>query len=192
MHKVVKKLWLPASPAIFTGAAAGGGGGPSTLFTASPALNGDDANPNYSFRVCVPITGSTGTQVRVTFRPGSSSSQVVLHAAIGKRDPAEPSYPNTLSTPLELKFSGASGFTASVSPMVSDWLTLSGFSLTTGDEAVIIVDNSSPASQRFNGANTGVTTFYQSGTSWTTADTIGLGFTDLANTNYGIDKVETQ
>lgn len=174
------------------GKASVGGGGPTTLFSASPALNADDSNPNYSFRICCPVTGSSATQIRATFQPGSTGSQVVLHASIGKRDPSEPLHPNTLSTPLQLLFSGGSGFTASVSSITSDWLTISGFTLTTGDEVIVICDNSSPASQRFNNANTGVTTFYQSGTSWNTANTIGLGFTNLNNVNYGIVSVETQ
>lgn len=171
-----------------------GGGGPTTLFSASPALNANDVNTGTSFRICCPITGSSSTQIRATFQASTTTGLTTGHCSIGKRDPAEvPNYPNTLATPLQLLFSGGSGFSiGSSASITSDWLTLSGFSLTTGDQAVVIFDATTPGGQRFNNANTGVTTFYQSGSSWNVADTIGLGFTDISNTNYAIVSVETQ
>jgi len=195
MHKVVKKLWLPSSPAILSGAAAGGGG-PATLYTASPALNADDANTGYCFRVVCPVGANSLTQLRATLRPGSVNSLSILHASFGKWDAAEAAYANTTTAPIELKFATASGFTGATSPKTSDWASITGFSLAPGDKVVIIYDvasgGASVASQRLNNASIGVTTFFQSGAFWNVADTIGAGFSDLANTNYCVDAVETQ
>jgi hypothetical protein len=171
----------------------GGGGGPTTLFAASPALNANDSNPNTSFRICTPITGSSGTQIRATFQASTATGLTTGHCSIGKREAAEPLYANTTATPLELLFSGGSGFAISAGASItSDWQTISGFTLTTGDEAVVIFDGTSPAGQRFNNANTGVETFYQGGTSWNVANTVGLGFAEIPDTNYAIVSVETQ
>lgn len=182
-------------PLLGAGTTTSGGGGPTTLFSASPALNTNDTNVNTSFRICCPITGNSITKIRATFAASSATGFATGHCSIGKRNPAEiPLYANTLSTPLELLFSGNSGFSISSGSMItSDWSTISGFSLTTGDEAVVIFDTTTPGGQRMNNANIGVETFFKTGQpSWDIANTVGLGFSSANDTNYAIVSVETQ
>lgn len=169
-------------------------GGIVTLFTASPALNANDTNANTSFRICTPVINNSITQIRVTFQASTAVGLTVSNASIGKRTTGEPLYSNTTLTPLELLFGGNSGFSISAnSSITSDWLTISGFSLTTGEQTVVIFDGTSPAGQRFNNANIGVETFYKTGTpSYNISNTIGLGFSLISDTDYSIVSVETQ
>lgn len=191
MHKVIKKLYVPSYPVNMVKAASGGGGGLTALYTSSAFTGDDTGNQNNSFRVAVPITGSTGTQIRATIRPGTTDSLTVLHASIGKRNTLW----NTTATPLELKFGGVSGFTGATTDQVSDWTNLSGLSMTTGDDAVVIYDlttGSSTASQRLNNAATGCVTYYKDGIqSWNDAAPVTMN-TVSGDVNYCIVSVETQ
>lgn len=196
MHKVVKKLWLPNGAAMHVGAGGGGGGEPGFLYQASPALNANDANTGTSFRVCVPVAMNALGEARVTIRPGTVNALTILHASIGKRTTGEPLYPNTTATPIELLFGGVSGFVAATTPMTSDWADISSLGLLSGDQAVCIYDiiagGPTTASQRYATGSTGVTTFFQSGESYNVSNTVGLGFTNSDNSNFGIDAVETR
>lgn len=197
MFKVLKKNNIPIfNASLFVGAAAPPVAGP--LYTASPALNSNDANFGNSFRVVVPVTGTSLTQIRATIRPGTVNSLTILHASIGKWA-GNVLYPSTTATPIELLFGGVSGFSAATTPQTSDWANLSGLTFTTGEKAVVIYDitavggiSAGTDSQSYNNASTGVTTFFQSVESYNTANVDSAGFTDLANTNYCIDSVETQ
>jgi hypothetical protein len=190
-----KKLWV-SGPSFLVGPPVSGS--PATLFAASPALNLDDANPLTSFRVVIPLSGSTLTKIRATLHPGvdwTNGSQYlsILHASIGKWDGSI--YPNTTSTPIELKFGGASGFSGATTPQTSDWADLGGLSVTSSDKLVVIYDIADiPAAlQRYNNAATGVTTFFHASTqSWNVADVTASGYTQLDSVNYCIDSVETQ
>jgi hypothetical protein len=178
------------------GAAAVAASTPIELFAADPALSADDANANTSFRVVCAITGSTGTQIRVTFQPGSTNSLSILHASFGKWD-TNLNYSNTTATPIELKFGGASGFAGATTAQTSDWADLSGLDLSTGDRIVVIYDvapgTASTSSQRYNNAATGATAFFHGGdATWDDMDVTTNGFTKLAATNYCIASVETK
>ena len=169
---------------------------PVELFAADPALGADDANANTSFRVVCGVTGRTGTQIRVTFQPGSVNSLTILHASFGKWD-TRLNYSDTTAAPIELKFGGASGFTGATAAQTSDWADLSGLDLSSGDRIVVIYDvapgTASTASQRYNNAATGATAFYHTGEeSWNVMSTAGHGFSMLATTNYCIASVETR
>lgn len=199
MLKTTKKMiYLPACPTLYVGAGGGGGGGgsPVFLYQASPALNADDANPGFSFRVVVPVAINGLSQARVTIRPGSVNALTINNASIGKRDPAESILPNTTAMPIELLFGGVSGFIGATTPITSDWADISSLGLVAGDKLVCIYDiaagGASTASQRLNNASTGVETWFQSSASYHVANVQSLGFSDIANTNYAIDSVETQ
>lgn len=174
---------------------------PGIIFSANPALNGDDANDSSSFRVrSVIAADSTGT-VTVTLTPGTVGSWTIGHASICKWDgvsaPTNDSY-NCTTAPLELKFSGASGFSGVTTAITSDALVHSGsFSLNTGDTAIVIYDNTTgstaTSSQRFNNAATNARSGYISGGAQTwnqqTVTTINL---DLATTNYCVTTITAQ
>lgn len=196
MPKAIKKFY-GAFPTAALMVSAGGPGGPGFLYQATPALNADDFNPGSSFRIVLPVTGASLSQIRATIIPGSTETLSITHASIGKWDSSAPAYANTTSTPIELKFGGASGFSNKTAPQTSDWANLTGLALTTGDKIVVIYDTLegawTVASQRFNNESTGVTSFFKAiFESWDTADVSGSGFASIASTNYSIGAVETQ
>lgn len=174
---------------------------PGVIFAANPALNGDDANDSSSFRVrSVLSSASTGT-VTVTLTPGTVGSWTIGHASICKWDgvttPSTAIY-NCTTAPLELKFSGASGFSGVTSSITSDALVHSGsFSLGVGDTAIVIYDNTTgstaTSSQRFNNAATNARTGYISGGAQTWNQQTVAGVTlDLTATNYCIATITAQ
>lgn len=190
MFKATKKfLWMPSMHAL-NKAGGGGGGGPTALYT-SPTLDTNDANQDTSFRIAVPITGNSGTQIRATIQPGTTNSLTILHASIGKRG----STWDTTATPIELLFSGASGFTGATTAKTSDWANLSGLTFTTGEYAIVIFDiptGGTTASQRLVTTATGVQTYYKDSIqSWNVTNPVSMN-TTAAGTNYCIVSVETQ
>lgn len=85
----------------------------------------------------VTITGGAQGQVRVTFAAPVAANFNVTHASIGisKLD----STGSTTATPVELLFSGTSGFNLSGgTTIVSDWVNLAGF--TVSDKLIVVVD----------------------------------------------------
>jgi hypothetical protein len=87
-----------------------------------------------SLRTVVTITGGSLGRVRATFL-GGSTSLVVAHAAVGVWTGSNT---DTTATPVELKFSGAFGFTlASNASIVSDQGTLA---FTGSNKLVLILD----------------------------------------------------
>lgn len=170
----------------------------ATVFTANPALNADDVNNRTSFRVVCTLAAASNGSLQVTIQPGSTNDLTISNASIGKWSG---SGANTTATPLELKFGGASGFTAATTAKLSDLLDhtvatngANGFSLASGDKVVVIYDivnqGTAHASQRFNGSATNADTFYKvPGTSWNSNSS--TGFTQLTGYNYAVAKVET-
>lgn len=68
--------------------------------------------------------GGSPTQVRVTFKAPTLSSLILDHASIGIKAGAGNAW-DTTATPVELKFSGVSGFNISASASItSDWANL--------------------------------------------------------------------
>jgi hypothetical protein len=166
-----------------------------TLFTATPALNADDANSNTSLRVVCAVAEDPLSHVRVTLQPGTSNSLTIIHASVGKWA-GDPNYADTAAAPIELTFNGNSGFAGATEARTSDWVDISGLGIASGDSIVVIYDipfNASTASQRYNNAATNAATYYQNGIqSWNTASTAGLGFNKLASVNYSVVSIETQ
>lgn len=193
MHKVTKKLWLPSHPAFLTGEAIGGGGGPTSLFNQA-SFTANDQNPSLAFRVRVPITDSSGTQIRVTLRPGDGggTSLTILNASIGKWLSIGPAW-QTTAVPIELLFGGASGFTTATTDQTSDWANLGGLSFAYGDMAIVCFDTTTGASnsaQRTASA-IGVNTYWKDGIQTYNQDNPATMNT-ISNTNYCVVSVETQ
>jgi hypothetical protein len=166
-----------------------------TMFTATPALDTDDANQGNSFRILCTVAESSLSHVRVTLQPGTSNSLTITHASVGKWA-GDPNYPDTTAAPIELTFLGNSGFAGARAAQVSDWVDVSSLSFAPGDTMVVIYDilsgGASTASQRYDNSATNATTFYQSIESWNISSTIGLGFNLVANTNFCVASIETQ
>ncbi len=178
----------------------GGASVAAALFTATPALDANDTgNYGFSFRILIPLTGTVGTQIRATIRPGTDpgTGLTVTHASFGKW--AGSIYSSVTDTPIELKFGGASGFVNATTPQTSDWADLGALSFGPSDKMVVIYDvigggGPTVAAQRYNNANTGVTTYFKDIISWNVAnvESPNLGFNDIPNMNYCIDSVETR
>jgi hypothetical protein len=170
----------------------------TTVFDASPALNGDDTNTNSSFRVVCLLSNTTSSQARVTLQPGASGLLTVQHVSIGKWDSSQPTLANTIDTPIEMYCAAASGFAGASTATMTDWTDITSLGLSTGDKVVVIYDigvrySSVGGSQKYNNAAVNTTTFYRtSTTSFDLASISGLGYTKLDNINYGIAKIETR
>lgn len=112
---------------------------PTTIFT--------DALPNavggfggLSIRNELPITGGSLGQVRVTFASAAGANLITDHCSIGVS--AQNGTGSSTATPIELTFTGASGFNIGPSStIVSDWVTLA-FAITD----LLIVDLDTNAS----------------------------------------------
>jgi len=113
----------------------------TTVFSATLATN-DAGNTGYSFRNRVATIAGGAGQVRVTFEAHSGLGFTVNNVSIGVgvASPAPPlaGGSNTQATPVELKFSGSSGFAiAAGSTITSDWANLT---FSSGDDLVVIID----------------------------------------------------
>jgi hypothetical protein len=162
----------------------------ATLFTPSAGtLNADDTNASTSFRmVCTPSIASNGS-LQVTFQAASATGLTIGHASFGKW--AGTASADTTATPIELKFTGASGFTiAANATKTSDLTAHPGFTLTTSDKVVVIFDTTSPGGTRLRGSNANVDMWYNAGSSsWNLQNP--PTHTKSAGTDYGIVKIET-
>lgn len=160
--------------------------------------------------------GGSPTQVRVTFQASTSSPMILDHASIGIQAGAGNAWDTTL-TPVELKFSGVSGFNISATTTItSDWANLvisssagtvasrtmttqgsgwGGFSIrqvvspiTGGSPVVVIMDNNASAN---NVAYVASDNAYYTGSA-TYASTTPGGLVTDANHCYGVILIETQ
>lgn len=163
----------------------------TTVWTPSAVLNTDDTNDgSISFRVNCKTISSGAAQVRVTFRPNSAASFQVDHASIAKVNSA--TAPNCDATPVELLFSGVSGFTASAGvDVVSDWLT---FSTSTSDNLMVVMDvhstNGNPKA-RLDGTETNCDSYHKAASTSFNLATVS-GFTAHAGFDWAIALIEVQ
>src|SRR5882762_839333 len=112
----------------------------TTIFTDTLTLN-DNANDGLSIRQVCTITGGALDQVRVTLKASGSAALHTDHCSIGVLAGAQP---NTVAVPVELTFSGASGFSILAGASItSDWVNFSGF--TSSNKLIIIFDVNSGA-----------------------------------------------
>lgn len=113
--------------------AGGGFGSPTTIWSATLGTDGSGWE-NYSVRNLAESLSGGGTQVRVRFVASAAASLTLDHASVGIRT----SNADTSATPVELLFSGASGFTITAgNTLTSDWADLTFLS---SDTLVITCD----------------------------------------------------
>lgn len=113
-------------------ASGGGFTSPTTIWTETLGAAGSGWE-SYSVRNIATSLSAGGTQVRVRFQSAGGSLQLD-NASIGIRT----SNADTASTPVELKFSGASGFTiGSGSQITSDWADLT---FSSSDTLIVVLD----------------------------------------------------
>jgi hypothetical protein len=160
----------------------------TTVFSSVTSVQ--DANVGYSIRsVETPSAGSDG-QVRVSFKAGGSGNFVTTHCSIGVNTTPTS---DTLATPVELKFGGASGFTlAANGTITSDWVD---FNWTNGQSVVVITDVGSPGYGTDISdptVGTAVAFYYKAATeSWNVA-VKGTGYSNVNSKVYGVVGIETQ
>lgn len=160
--------------------------------------------------------GGSPTQVRVTFQASTSSPMILDHASIGIQAGAGNAWDTTL-TPVELLFSGVSGFSILASATItSDWASLGissstgtvasrtmttqgsgwgGFSIrqvispiTGGSPVVVVMDNNAIAN---NVAYVASDNAYYTGSA-TYANATPAGLSPDLNHCYGVILIETQ
>jgi hypothetical protein len=166
-----------------------GPGAPTTIFSASPAGgSGDDSNdPPWTYRNILPITGNAQGQVRATFQSASGGPLTAAHCSIGVW--AGSGQAATTATPVELTFSGASGFAiATNSQITSDWVNLAGF--TSSNKLVVIFDVGS--SNNLNRQWVTASYEYWSGGSNSYNVASPSGLTDTTGVDEGIVSVEVR
>lgn len=177
-------------------AGGGGGGGITQIFAPSAGvLNANDDNPNTAFRVACTLAAAVVTQVRVTFSASSAGALLVSNASFakGNGDAVSGTYGDATATPVELLFSGASGFSISAGAQkVSDWLNVSGLGLTTGDIALVSFSSGSNGGQRYRNSLTNANTWYSGNTTIWNQQIWGSDPGKVASTSYCIEKIETQ
>lgn len=148
-----------------------------------PMTYGSSGNSGYSIRGVSSAIGTGGTQIRVTFKAHPTSATSAGHVSIGK----QASGYNTVATPVELKFGGASGFSiAAGAAITSDWADL-----TTADNDVLVavIDSTSSGQIRTPGSYAGGSHYNLNGTSWNQATP--SGFTDSSSQYFG-GKIEVK
>jgi hypothetical protein len=147
---------------------------PPTVFTPATALSTADSNDGTLRMICKLAAGSQG-KLAVTFR--SIGATKVNNASIGKWTGSS-SWPNTTTTPIELKFGGVSGLTLSdTGSVTSDFVDHSGsFSLAVGDYVVVTFDMDPTTSGQINsgGSANCDTWFGGSNPSYNLSDVSGL------------------
>lgn len=148
-----------------------------------PLDTASSGNSGSSIRgISSPITAG-GTQIRVTFKSPSGGGAAATHVAIGK----QASTYSTVSTPVELKFGGASGFVMSAGGQItSDWATLT---TAVNDVLVIVIDSDSSTQIRTSGTYAGGAYIKPSSSSYNAASP--SGFTDHFTQYFG-GKIEVK
>jgi hypothetical protein len=161
------------------------------IYLPSGALSSSTNDAGSSYRIFMTAL-SGGTQVRATFKSGTGGPLTTLHCSIGIRSGS--SGTATTATPVELTFSGASGFTigSASSTITSDWVSLS---FSAGDVLVVVQDNASLSNEWSNYWNTapaGAGFQYKASTaSWNSSS--NAGFNDAtAGTAVSISRLEVQ
>lgn len=124
---------------------------------------------------------TSGSRVRVTFEASTGGTLVVDHAAIVERSGSTAA---GTTTPTELLFSAASGFTCTAgNTITSDWVD---FDLDETKDYLVILDYDSDGASYGRKVTSG-TVYYKSGASYDTAD--GSGFSSDPYT-YVVNKIE--
>lgn len=181
------------SMALLGAGKASGGGGPVNIFTPSTSpLNSDDTNVSTSFRMRLVVSAASLGNLRASFQASSTTGLATGHASICKWDGT--AAPSCTAPPLQLLFSGASGFSIGAGASItSDFVNHSAsFSIAPGDSVIVIFDVTTPGGQRFRTGQTNATLFFLGAvTTWNQANPAGFG-TGTAGTDYVVASVDTQ
>lgn len=156
----------------------------STIFT-QVLSNSNTGNASTSFRQQVTITAASLGQVRCTFQAGQTSpGWSTANCSIGVAATA----PNTAATPIELLFSGVSGFSiAANATITSDWANLSALIT---DTLVVVMDTSANGTIEIATGVTGANTFFKGGASFNASSV--SGYSQIASDVFGVNLIETQ
>jgi hypothetical protein len=120
---------------------------PTTIFTPTPAFPGNEPGlSGNSLRTVVTITAGSSGRVRATFL-GGTSPLTVAYAAIGVWTGSNT---DTTATSVELKVSGASGFTVGANGTIVNNLETLAF--TSSNRLVVILDVTSGDMQKSSAA----------------------------------------
>lgn len=145
---------------------------------------------NYCIRTVAGSLSGGGDEVRVRFVASASQGLFIDNASIGVLGGA--TAPNcTTSPPVELKFSGASGFTvAAGGTMVSDWAVLPFLS---SDTLIVTADHGTTASGHQEGAgNTGSVSWFRAAYNGYNLATVSGMTSSAAGYVRGINQIEGQ
>jgi hypothetical protein len=154
--------------------------------SSSLASNGT-GDGGISFRQVLSSVTQAGDQVRVTINASTAGALAANNVSIAKVNSA--TAPNCDSTPVELKFSGASGFSlASSGVAVSDWLD---FRVAVGDNIMVIIDFGATANPRFVSATTNCHQYFKAATASYTSATAS-GFSDGGSRDECISLLESR
>ena len=165
--------------------AVAGYGSESTAWSASLAGNATGYE-NYSSRVRTTGTlAAGGDQIRVRFVASTAGSFSCDNCSIGISAGAND---NTTATPVELLFSGSSGFTISAAgTLVSDWVNLT---TTTSDDVVVIMDKSSTnGNVRYSVSGAGV---HHTSSSANSYNVVAPGYSASGLALFGFDLIEVR
>ncbi len=170
-------------------------GEPVTIYSASPALGiNDPTNTNTTFRVVVPITQAGQTQIRVTLKPGTDSTDLTI-LGLGVGEYVDASQGSTQAPIIEGLFSGQHGFVGSKVAKTSDWIDISSLSLQIGDKVVISYTTGgiNHASLSYNASQpAGTVTYWSNTNNWNTQDVSAIPFNERLNYNFGVVSIETR
>lgn len=159
----------------------------TTIFTPSTNLASNDSNVNTTFRNIITLTGGSTGVVRATFAAATNAGLVGLHCSVGIST-GDLINGSTIATPVELTFSGGSGFTiTSGQTITSDFVNLN---FTSSDSLVIIIDVGNPGGNLFSSGETNCNlAFLGSATSWNVSSP--TGFAHVSGVDYMVSSVET-
>ena len=154
------------------------------------AINGNDTgNTGYTLRNVVAITGNAQGQVRCTFQGSGSAAFSTNNCSIGISTGTNA---DTTATPVELLFSGRSGFAIGAnSQITSDWANLSGF--TSSNLLVVIIDMAATnGNDGFNASIVGATGYYHAATASYNNATTPAGSGSLSQFVWALNEIDVQ
>lgn len=174
-------------------------GDPVTIFEVAPAFTSNDNNVNSNFRVIGNINDIMGDEFRITIVPAAGGNPLTsAHVGLGRRDPNPTlaSYPNMLEAPIEALFDGDEGFVSASTAQVSDWMPSGAMKgMVPGDQVVATytTGGTGQAGQRYVTGTPNAGTFFQTNAAyWDVINTVGLGFSLSAGSNFALGLIETR
>lgn len=154
----------------------------TVVFTPPGAIINGGTNTGESYRNIVTVTGG-GSNIRVTYQAALAGSPLTsAHISVG----VNTTNADTVLTPVELKFGGASGFVIPLgSTLTSD---ITPFVWTVANKLVVVEDTISGNDAQI--AATGMSFYFKAATSSYNQATV-TGFGNVANFLLGVVKIES-